>query len=170
MPGSCSLPTPSVLRVVNSEARFLNSEELSLIQSSPLYLPSCQGLGGGVNSTQLFGPMDSSKISPLRDARFEPRPGAASSHKLFYGTVLLYLRSTPLIPLHIPRVIPWWMFTREVPNTGHLAPASLAPALLPLYPLYKGGGMQGTTFTMGVPGREQLRSREWHAGNNFYIL
>ena len=47
------------------------------------------------------------------------------------------------------------MFTREVPNTGHLAPASLAPALLPLYPLYKGGGMQGTTFTMGVPGTEK---------------
>ena len=41
------------------EAGFLNAEELSLIKSSPQppQLP-------GFNSTQLFGPMNSSKISP----------------------------------------------------------------------------------------------------------
>ena len=47
-----------------SEARFLNSEELSKIKSSSLYLPSCPGRRG-INSTQLFGLMSSSKISPL---------------------------------------------------------------------------------------------------------
>ena len=47
-----------------SEARFLNSEELSRIKSSSLYLSSCPGRRG-INSTQLFGPMSSSKISPL---------------------------------------------------------------------------------------------------------
>ena len=57
-------PIYNVLYIYGSEARFFNSEELSQIQSSPL-LPQLPGPGrGGVNSTHLFGPMNSSKISP----------------------------------------------------------------------------------------------------------
>ena len=43
----------------------MNSEELSLIKSSPLP-PQLPAGREEVNSTQLFGPMNSSKISPLK--------------------------------------------------------------------------------------------------------